>query len=240
MPFVYTVRQVENDIMSKTLGLDLSKAKTAETKQRAKVDALAAYERQRWLAEMEICTRLCMDDDAAVQAAVPPPPVPPPVPLSPAKVLIPAQALAAPVHAAVPPMLVSATPAQACVHCEAPSETIKPCSLCPTRRMVCANCTTRQFEYDGVLWLCHEHAPPPLPAPAPAAPAPPPVPPTPPAMALTPTPLWLSCQGPPPVPPAANAELDDDLVIPIPDSIVRRSRRKRHLPSHMGGGCRKK
>ena len=176
-----------------------------------------------------------------------------PASASPAKVLIPAQDPAGPVqtvvppmvpaaqvHAAVPPMPVSATPAQACVHCEAPSATIKPCSLCPIRHMVCANCTTRQFEYDRVLWLCHEHAPPPLPTPAPAAPAPPPVPPTPPAMALSPTPLWFSCQDPPPVPPAANAAFDDDLVIPIPDSIVRRSRRKRHLPSHMGGGCRKK
>ena len=137
------------------------------------------------------------------------------------------------------PAAPSAAPARACVHCEAPSKTIKPCSSCPTRTMVCANCTTREFEYDNVRWLCQEHAPP-LPAPAPAAPAPPPVPPTPPAMALTPTPLWLSCQDPPPVPPAANAAFDDDLVIPIPDSIVRRSRRKRHLPSHMGGGCRKR
>ena len=33
---------------------------------------------------------------------------------------------------------------------------------------------------------------------------------------------------------------DDDLVIPIPDSIVRRSSGKRRLPSHMGGGCGKK
>ena len=109
------VRQVESDIMSKTLGLALSKAETAETKQRAKVDALAAYERQRLLAELDVCTRLFLDDDAAVQAAVPPPPVPPPVPLSPAKVLLPAQAPATPVHAgpdsaSVPPTL-APTPA---------------------------------------------------------------------------------------------------------------------------------
>ena len=96
--------------MSKTLGLALSKAETAETKQRAKVDALAAYERRRLLAELDVCTRLFLDDDAAVQAAVPPPPVPPPVPLSPAKVL-PAQALAAPVHAVPDSASVPPTPA---------------------------------------------------------------------------------------------------------------------------------
>jgi hypothetical protein len=175
-----------------------------------------------------------------------------PAPASPAKVLIPAQdpqvhavvppmVPAALVQAVVPPMPVSATPAQACVHCEAPSATIKPCSSCLTRRMVCSNCTTRQFEYDGVLWLCHEHAPPPLPAPAPAAPAPPPLPLTPPAMALTPAPLWLTC---PPVPTAANAELDaylrDLVVIPDPVPLALRARGKRPLPPSMVGGCSKR
>ena len=205
---------VESDILSKTLGLALSQAETAETKQQAKVEALAAYERQRWLAEADACTRLFQDEALNPKpkaAPVPPPvtlshatvlpaqvltelevcthlfqdealnpkpkaaPVPSPVTLSPAKAL-PAQALATPVHAgpdsasvpptlaptpaptspakvliaaqdpqvhaAVPPMPVSATPAQACVHCEAPSATIKPCSSCLTRRMVCSNCTT--------------------------------------------------------------------------------------------------
>jgi len=120
---------VESDMLCKTLGLALSQAETAVTKQQAKVVALAAYERQNLPAEADIITRLFQD--------LPPSPVPSPVmagstiageseapatpvragpdstasastlcslpaPAFPAKVLFPAQDPAAPVQTVVP------------------------------------------------------------------------------------------------------------------------------------------
>jgi hypothetical protein len=62
---------VESDMQCKTLGLALSQAEKAVTKQQAKVVALAAYERQNRLAQADIITRLFQN--------LPPSPVPSPV-----------------------------------------------------------------------------------------------------------------------------------------------------------------
>ena len=110
---------VENDLLCKTLGLALSRAEEGVTKQEAKVLALAAFEKQKWMTEADNITRIFQD--------MPPSPVPSPVmacdtpvragPDStasastlcslpaqafPAKVLFPALDPAAPVRTAVP------------------------------------------------------------------------------------------------------------------------------------------
>ena len=49
---------VENDLLCKTFGLALSRAEEGVTKQEAKVLALAAYEKQKWLTEADCITRI--------------------------------------------------------------------------------------------------------------------------------------------------------------------------------------
>ena len=214
---------VENDLQCKTLGLALSRAEEGVTKQEAKVLALAAFEKQKWMTEADNITRIFQD--------MPPSPVPSPVmacdtpvragpdstasastlcslpaPAFPAKVLFPALDPAAPVRTAVPWL-----------------------SCPPVPTPVAPTCTTTSLQTA------------PEAAPAPTPPAPLPLP----AMALAPAPAQAPSVAPtcnPAQAPAANAELDDylvDLVVPVAPA-VRARWGKRPMPPSNPGGCSKR
>ena len=210
---------VESDMQCKTLGLALSQAEKAVTKQQAKVVALAAYERQNRLAEADFITRIFQ--------GMPPSPVPSPV-----------MACDTPVRAG-PDSTASAStlcslpapafPAKVLFPALDPAAAVPWLACPPVPTPVAPTCTTTSLQTA------------PEAAPAPTPPAPLPLP----AMALAPAPAQAPSVAPtcnPAQAPAANAELDDylvDLVVPVAPA-VRARWGKRPMPPSNPGGCSKR